>query len=781
MNTFEKYCLNKLGTDIILNNLENFAVLPLVKDKIQNMEPSSDINYLENELEHVDECLRIISRLERAPLYLSSRYEKIIQILRKSGILNGIEIYETIRLYQTIKANHSLKEHLKKNQIDSPYYQELVNDLVIDNKIEEILIKSVDENGYILDDASPELKSIRRKLANIEIQMKQRLQEIISKESSKLSGTTVVIRNDRYCVAVKSEYKNTIKGIIHDISASNQTCFIEPAVVNSLMSDKTKLLEEEKIEVNRIIKRLSTILSGEVEILDSNFQIICEIDQTFAKAMLASGYDGCKPHLNNIGRLDLKNARHPLLKVKKVIPNNVSFGTDYLGIIVTGPNTGGKTVLLKTVGLLSSMVKYGLLIPADSDSDVMVFDKIFCDIGDDQSIESNLSTFSARLKNITEIINSITPKSLVLFDEIGSGTDPIEGSNLAKAILKYLIKNNISFITTTHYSQLKVFAFDEPRVINASMEFDQNTLSPTYHLLLGVSGSSNAFNIAKNLGLKQEIIQDAKKMTITSDDDARKLIFKLERQSKELEEKNKKLKEEQLEYAKKNKEYEIKLAKIEKEKEAILKKAQIEADEFVEKISKEALNVLEKTKQLEKSTPKLHEIIDAKHQINSLGNNKVEKKVTKVEEYKKTPSVGDDVYIKSYDQYGQIIRVLKDGDYSIAIGNITLKLSRDEFKVIEKAPIQKSQKGDAIYTKKAVSLTLDLRGKRYEEAKDLLDKYIDDLLISGIRQANIIHGYGTGVIRELVQSYVKNNKNIASHRYGGENEGGFGVTIITLK
>lgn len=781
MNTFEKHCLNKLGIDSILHNLENFAVLPLVKDKIHNMEPSSDILFLENELNHVDECVRIISRYERAPLYLSSHYEQIIQILRKYGVLTGIEIYETIRLYQTVKANITLKENLKKNQIDSPFYQKLVDGLIVDYKIEEMLIKSVDENGYILDDASPELKSIRRKLANIEIQMKQRLQEIISKEGAKLSGTTVVIRDDRYCLAVKSEYKNAIKGIIHDISASSQTCFIEPTVVNNLMADKTKLLEEEKMEVNRIIKRISSILTDEVESLDNNFQIICEIDKVFAKAMLASSYNGEKPHLNSTGRLELKQARHPLLKVKKVIPNTVSFGTDYLGIIVTGPNTGGKTVLLKTVGLLSSMIKFGLLIPADSDSDVMVFDKIFCDIGDDQSIESNLSTFSARLKNITEIINTITPKSLVLFDEIGSGTDPIEGSNLAKAILKYLIKNNISFITTTHYSQLKVFAFDEPKIINASMEFDQNTLSPTYHLLLGISGSSNAFNIAKNLGLKQEIIQDAKRMTITSDDDARKLIFKLECQSKELEEKNRKLKEAQLEYEKKMKEYENQLARIEKTRVEILRKAQVEADEFVEKVSKEALDILEKTKKMEKSSPKLHEIIDAKHKIDSLSNNQVEKKGIQVEESKKTPLVGDDVYIKSYDQYGQIVRILKEGNYSVAIGNITIKLSRDEFKLVEKVPIQSSRKGEVIYTKKAVSLTLDLRGKRYEEAKDLLDKYIDDLLVSGIKQANIIHGYGTGVIRELVQNYVKHNKNITSHRYGGENEGGFGVTVITLK
>lgn len=781
MTAFEKYCLNKLGIDVILNKLEEYVILPIVKEKIKKLEPSSNLETLEEELEHVDECLSIISRVERAPLFLSSHYETYLQILRKSGILSGIELYETIRLYQTIHANHTLSEQLQKNQIEANFYQGKVSGLITNSKIEELLMRSVNEDGYILDDASAELKQIRKKLTNIDLQMKQKLQELISKEGSKLSQSSVVIRDDRYCLAVKSEYKNSIKGMIHDVSASNQTCFIEPLVIGQLMNDKSRYLEEEKVEINRIIKKLSAILTTEVETLDMNFQIICEIDEVFAKAMLAKSYDGFKPHLNNQGHLDLKNARHPLLKVKKIIPNNVSFGTEHLGIVITGPNTGGKTVLLKTVGLLSCMVKFGLLIPADSDSDVMIFDKIFCDIGDDQSIESNLSTFSARMKNITEIINCITPTSLVLFDEIGSGTDPIEGSNLAKAILKYLIRNHVSFITTTHYSQLKAFAFDEPRIINASMEFDQNTLSPTYHLLLGISGSSNAFNIAKNLGLKAEIIQDAKKMTVTSDDDVRKLIFKLEKQSKELEEKNKNLQEKQNTLAKEIQEYDNKLAKIEQERAKILKNAQVEADQFVEKRVKEALDILEQAKKLKQSTPKLHEIIDVKHQIDNLSSHHIVNQSKTNSKIERNPLIGDDVYIPSYDQYGQVQKILKDGKFEISIGNMYLKLNRDEFRIVDQTKVISPQKGDTIFSKKSVSLTLDLRGKRYEEAKDALDKYIDDLLVSGIKQANIIHGYGTGVIRELVQSYVKMNKNISSYRYGGENEGGFGVTVITLK
>ena len=782
MQKFQQYCFDKLELYTILNDLENIAILPAVKNRINLLQPSNDIAFLNDELNNVDECLCIIRRMERAPLHIFSDYDKVLLIIRKSGVLSGLELYETVRLYQTIKSNFSLLEHLQKNQIKCNYYQSLVSCLYLNQTIENILVKSIDETGYVLDDASPELKSIRKKLANIDSHMKAKLQEIISKEGSKLSQTSVVLRDDRYCLAVKSEFKNSIKGVVHDISASMQTCFIEPLVVSQLMNDKAKLIENEKEEVNKILKKLSNMLTDEVEMLDENFKIIKELDFTFAKALLASKYDGNKPTLNTNSKLDLINARHPLLKVKKVIPNNVSFGDGYLGIVVTGPNTGGKTVLLKTVGLLCLMVKFGLLIPADASSNIMIFDQIFCDIGDDQSIESNLSTFSSHMKNITRIIDNVTPKSLVLFDEIGSGTDPIEGSNLAKSILKYLVKQSVNFITTTHYSQLKAFAFDEPSIINASMEFNENTLSPTYHLLLGVSGSSNAFNIAKNLGLKEEIIKDAKEMTITSDDDVRKLIFKLEKQSKEFELKNKTLKEELSNLLIKEKELNLKLENIEKQKNNILKKAQEEANELVEKISQEANEILDEARKIDKNNVKLHQIIETKHKVNTISSKQI------VKDYHEKPDdyivkVGDDVYIKSYDQYGVIQRFIKDGKYEVAIGNMTLTLRRDEFRAVKQVVEKKPAKSDVSFSKSRanISLTLDLRGKRYEEAKDLLDKYIDDLMVSGIKQANIIHGYGTGVIRQLVQSYLKNNKNISSYRYGGENEGGFGVTVVTLK
>lgn len=782
---FQEVSSNKLELPIIIERLESIAVLDSVKNKILNLKAMNNLESIREELNKVDEAQLIITRLMRAPIYLISNYDKILKLLEKEATLDAIDLYQTVRLYETIKSNQKFAQDLLNNKIESKYYQNIVSNLYFNETIFNVLIKSIDENGSILDDASPTLKKIRKQISQIDISLKQKLQEIIAANASKLSQTSIVLRDDRYCLAVKIEYKNNFKGIIHDMSASMQTVFIEPLIASQLMNDKAKLIEEEKEEVYKILKNLSSILSSEVESLQYNWEIIKEIDFVFAKAYLSTLYDGSKPNLNTDGQLNLIQARHPLLKVKKIIPNNITFGNGYLGIIVTGPNTGGKTVLLKTVGLLCLMVKYGLLIPASSKSNVMIFDQIFCDIGDDQSIANNLSTFSSHLTNITNIVNQVTPRSLVLFDEIGSGTDPIEGSNLAKAILKYLIKEKVSFITTTHYSDLKAFGFENSDVINASMEFDQNTLSPTYNLKLGISGASNAFNIAKRLGLKEEIIKDAEEMTTTSHNDVKKIITNLEIRAKELTDQMIELDNLKKDNFALKKEYDLRLSNIEVEKQRILNNAQKKADEFIEKVTREALDTLEKVKNLKTNDSKLHQIIDAKHQVDNLSQ-KIElpkKKKSDNEYIDRKISIGDDVFIENYGQYGVVEKILKDDLYQISIGNISLTLASDEIKIVKNNVVETSKSNKVSFdkAKTKVSMTLDLRGKRYEEARDLLDKYIDDLLVVGLKQASIIHGFGTGVIRELVQTYVKNNKNISSYRYGGGNEGGLGVTVIMLK
>lgn len=778
-----KNSFKKLEMQEILNMLVEYAVIENNKEIFLNLEKVDDIEEITHLLNVTDEALLIINRYDRAPLYIFNNYFPLLDIVCKNGVLSALELYETVRLNQTITSNIKQVEGLIKEQISCEYYKDLVSKLYYNESLDARLIKSVDEDGNVLDDASPALKTIRTKLRNIDGRIRSKINEILNKEEKKLSETFVTLRNDRYCLAVKAEYKNTFKGITHDVSGSYQTYYIEPAAVIDLTSEKEKLIQEEKQEIDRILRSLSNELGILEPSLRVNFEIILEIDNIFARAMLAKKMDACKPNINTEGLFELKNARHPLLRVKKVIPNNVSFRKDSRGIIITGPNTGGKTVLLKTVGLLSLMVKYGLLIPAESSSNVMIFDQIFCDIGDDQSIENNLSTFSSHMSNIVKIVNNVTPNSLVLIDEIGSGTDPVEGSNLAIAILKYFINNNISFITTTHYSSLKAFAFDNEKVVNASMEFDDKSLEPTYKLKLGITGSSNAFNIANRLGLNKEIIKDAKEMTATSSDNVRGLILKLEKQMKIIQD-EKDLLEKRLEETKElkeklNQEYK----KIDLEKEKILKKANKDAEDIISKTQEDALKLIDKLKNMEKRETKLHEIIAVKEELKKIDNNKIEiKKEEETIPYQDF-KVGDDVYIIAYDQYGVINKVIKKGLFSVSIGNIVANFKQNELKLIKpkKLSQEESSKNVSFTKKSSVKLTLDLRGCRYEEAKDLLDEYIDDLMCSNIKQANIIHGYGTGVIRELVQNFLKRSPYIASYRYGGEGEGGFGVTVITLK
>ena len=780
MNNF----LKKLELDLILEELSEYAIMPITKSKILKISPLTDVLKIKSLLVETNEALGIIERLGRAPINIVSDYVNIIKVATKGGKLDGLELYETYRLYLTVRENNQHLDFLEKENIPCEHYKDYVEKLYIDEYLEAKIKKSVDEDGYILDDASPALKSIRQKLRSMDSRIKAKLQEIVSKEASRLSQNTVSIRNDRYVIPVRAEYKNMIKGTIQDVSASNQTFYIEPLAIMELTNEKQKLIREEVKEIDRILSELSALVGDNFEVLKSNFDIIGKIDFVFAKGMLALKQEARLVNINTDHIMELRNARHPLLRVEKVIPNNISFD-DYLGIVITGPNTGGKTVLLKTVGLLSLMTKCGLLVPADENSNIMIYDKVCCDIGDDQSIQANLSTFSSHMKNITDIINMVTPNSLVLFDEIGGGTDPDEGSKLAIAILDYLIKNKISFITTTHYSELKAYAYDNELVVNASMEFNQNTLSPTYKLVIGMPGASNALAIAKRLGLKNEIIEDAKERSVTANNDLKTLMAKLEKRSYRLVEEEKRVKKLEKELALAKKEYDEKLEALEKEKQLILEKANQKAEKHLTDVALQAEIILEELKELQaKGSVKLHEVIAARKELDNLADKEIKVKPTP-KPVNREIHMGDDVYISQYGQYGNVIKVLRNGSYEVAMGNVTTVLKKNQLEVVDKVPESKVPKTKIekvrVVTSAKMALSLDLRGERYEDAKERLSKYFDDALLTGLKQFTIIHGYGTGAIRGLVQDFLKKNKNVQSFRYGGEGEGGMGSTVVVLK
>lgn len=778
MNKFER----KLEIDVILNQLKDYCIIEKSKNTVDKIKPSSDLLYLNNELDKVDEALQIIERMDRAPIMMSEEYETCVKLAEKGSTLSGNDLYLTVKLYNTIKYNSLFLSSLKKENISTVYYEEYVNNLYINEYLYSSLKKSIGEDGEVLDNATQQLASIRHRLHTIDARIKQKLQEILGKEAAKLSQNTISLRDGHYVLPVRAEYKNSFKGSILDVSGSQQTVYIEPQQIIELTAKKAELIQEEKLEVERILRFLSKDIGNEATILLENYSIIVNIDLMFAKGLLAKHQNASRPKINNELILDLVEARHPLLKVKKVIPNNISFDK-YQGIVITGPNTGGKTVLLKTVGLLTLMTKYGLLIPASKQSNVMIYDNVFCDIGDDQSIESNLSTFSAHMTNIVNIIENVTPNSLVLFDEIGGGTDPTEGSNLAIAILEHLINNKISFITTTHYSELKTYAYSSNLIVNASMEFNRDTLSPTYHLKLGIPGSSNAFEIATKLGLRTDIIENAKTRTIENSNDVSELIKKLEYTSTKLDEKIHETSIEKDEYIKLNKELDKKIKILEKEKESILNKIQNDALLEVDKIKTDALELLDEIKNQKSNNLKLHEAIALQKMVDDIEikSNRPKKVVKKVN--RRPLEEGDDVYSKDYDQYGVIVKKLKNGDFNVNFGNFVIKMNPSDLELVDKNETHKPKVNIArsIVSKNPVSLSLDLRGERYEEAKEKLDKYFDDALLAGLKQVTIIHGYGTGTIRTLVQNYVKKHKLVDSYRYGGQGEGGMGSTIVTLK
>ena len=770
----------KLEIDEIFSMLSNIAILPNIKEEFLNMEEINDLDTIKIEYQKIDEAMQITNSYERSPIYVNNNLNPYLDLAIKNSILVPTELYDFVRLFNTINANKKLLISIQKNGSYFKYYQELVDQLQINPTLEKLLKKSIDFDGNILDDASPELKRIRNKIRNIDDRIKDKIQEVIKKNASMLKDSVVVLRNDRYCLSIKTEFKNSFKGILHDMSNTNQTCFMEPIVVAELANEKEKLFNDEKMEEEKILKQLTEEIANNYDLLSLDFELVCILDRLFTKAVFARNIDASIVNINIDGKLDLVNARHPLLKVEKVIPNNVKFDEDYLGIIITGPNTGGKTVLLKTVGLLSLMVKFALPIPADRSSNVMIYDHILCDIGDDQSIQENLSTFSSHMRKLINIVNTATPNSLCLFDEIGSGTDPEEGSAIAESVLDYFVNKKISFIATTHYPSLKAYAYTKEYVINACMAFNDQSYTPTYELIIGQSGSSNALSIAKSLGLRKDIINKASKLI--SDDSTRKQIKDIEKISQNLYERSHELDRLIEDNQNKEKEFDKLIANIDKTKDQILLKAHNEANQILENAQNEAEKLIDEIKEVKNKNLMLHEEIALKGKINALDEKKSAPKVKAKKQINRELKVGDRVFVVSYEQFGTISRINRNHTYAVEVGNITINATLD---MLELADIEKPVVHNVVYeadnTKKHVSLTLDLRGMRYDEAKEALDKYIDELIVANLYSATIIHGYGTGTLRELVQSYLSKNKYIDSFRYGEGGEGGFGVTIINLK
>ena len=760
----------------ILERLKPFAETDLGKAIIPTITPVNRTEDIQALLEEVATAKTLIERYDTTPL---NGVLNVKEALKLAKIGSTLSIEDLLRIVSLIEAAIATERFVKKiKQLDIsldvllPYYERITVQSALKRSIEFC----IDQKGNITDEASPELASIRKKIVITEKRINEKMESLLRSEAGKLTDSLITIRNNRLVLPVRAEYKNALKGIIHDQSASKETVFVEPIACVELNNQLQTLFIDEQDAIERILYRLSQDVAIVADSLLINLDTFTALDVIFAKAKHAIAHDENMPVLTK-NEIKLINARHPLIPKDEVVANTIAF-KDFRSIVITGPNTGGKTVALKTLGLLSIMIQSGLFIPVDTGSKTVCFSHIFADIGDEQSIEQSLSTFSSHITKIIHIMKHVSPDSLVLLDELGSGTDPKEGASLAISILDYIRTQHIYAMVTTHYPELKIYAYNLDDTVNASVEFDIDSLRPTFKLQIGIPGTSNAIEIAKRLGLDQVIIDQAKAVSLSFDNDTSNLIKKLERQSKTL--------QTEIETAEA---YRKKMQAAKEEQDRLLSASRLTQNQIIKKLEAEkraeileaketAIKLIEELDQLKKqSLIKEHEIAKMKFAVRNLDANEPS--------YRKTNSqdihVGDRVNVIPYQRVGTVVKQRNFQEFEIQLGTLSAVFTIDQIEYIEQTP-NAIEKGSPVVQKEGIPhMELDLRGKRYEEAMDSLDKYVDDCLFHQLEFASIIHGYGTGALRKGVSQYIKQNKAIKKSRPGGPNEGGQGVTIIYFK
>lgn len=780
-----------LEFDKIQRRLAEHAATSLGKSLAESVAPSSDFEEVKRLLRATDEAVKVDRLKGGAPFGGIRDVRPALQRARLGSTLGASELLD---IANTIAGGRRLKRFLLAVHEDEPIPSlAAASEPISENRAVEEKIKScIDDQAEIVDSASPELSRIRHELRTNESRAREKLEQMIRTPSIQkmLQDALITIRGDRYVIPVKQEYRSHFGGMIHDQSASGATLFIEPEAVVALNNKLRELKLKEEREIEKILQMLSGVVAESADELIASVEAIGELDFVFAKAGLAREQKASLPVMNDRGFIKLKKGRHPLLSADAVVPLDIELGNRFTTIIVTGPNTGGKTVSLKTVGLLSLMAMSGLFIPAEDGSQMCVFDAIYADIGDEQSIEQNLSTFSSHLTNIISILKGMTPKSLVLLDELGAGTDPSEGSALAIAILEYIHRIGCRVLATTHYSELKAYAFERKGVINASMEFDVQTLSPTYRLLVGVPGRSNAFAIAERLGLPRPILEMARGHVDEDDRRVETMIASLEanRSAAEAE----RLGAEQLraEVEQLRKQLEDEREKLREQRDKLLAKAEKEAAEAVAKARKEADEVISELRRLaleERGAVKEHKLIEAQRRLDQAVPELRDKRNAPRTGAKKSEAIepGDDVRVLSLGQKGHVVEKTAGGEYMVQLGIMKVKVSKDDLERVGSAPAKPAVQTTAASVKRSrdenVRTELDLRGSNLEEAIIETDRFLDECFLAGLRQVYVIHGKGTGVLRAGLQEYFRRHKHVKSYRLGNYGEGGAGVTVVELK
>jgi len=778
--------LKTLEFDKIKAQLMEHVSSSLGRNKVEELIPSTDYNEVVRWQEETDEAAKVYRM--RGTIPLDGIYDIGAHVKRSSigGMLSPIELNHVA---STVHTSRQMKRFIEEFHEEEavPILFTLTDSIMVLAELEEEIKMAIDEQGSVLDSASDTLRTLRNQLRRNEAKVREKLESMIRSSNAQkmLSDSIITIRNDRYVIPVKQEYRGNYGGIVHDQSASGQTLFIEPQSVVTLNNELQGIRVKEQQEIDRILTQLTALVAQNEEELLHIVTVLADIDFMFAKAKYAHRLKASKPKINDEGKIVLLKAKHPLIPPEVVVANDIILGDTYKSIVITGPNTGGKTVTLKTVGLCTLMAQTGLQIPVLDGSEMGVFKSVYADIGDEQSIEQSLSTFSSHMVNIVGILEKVDHESLVLFDELGAGTDPQEGAALAISILDEVNKRGARVIATTHYPELKAYGYNRESVVNASVEFDIETLSPTYRLLIGVPGRSNAFEISKRLGLKEDVIETARSHVSEDSNKIENMIASLEESRRQAEREHEDAKDLLKQAEMLHRDLQKQIMEYYEKKETLQEKAKKEAKEIMEDAKKEAEAVISDLRkmQLEKRAEiKEHELIDARKRLEDATPQIEIKKQQAATNTNHVYQPGDEVKVLTFNQKGQLLEKVSDKEWQVQIGIMKMKVKEKDLefikapKVVETKPLA-TIKGRDYH----VSLELDLRGERFENALARVEKYIDDSLLAGYPRVSIIHGKGTGALRSGVQEYLKNHRAVKRIRFGEAGEGGSGVTVVEFK
>lgn len=783
--------IEKLEYNRIIKQLSDLAITAPAKEQALTLMPSSNFDEVKKSIDQT----RVLSNILRVkgpmPITDFKDVRASLKRLKVKANLNGEELGNIFLILSLAKDVSQFTADLEEREIDTRPIEKTLKNLAIPEDLFKKLNQAIEYDGTVKDTASSKLMQLRHDIQSNETDIKNHMNDYISgKHTQYLSENIVTIRDGRYVLPVKQEYKNKFGGVVHDQSASGQTLFVEPQAVLVLNNRQQNLMAQERQEINRILIELSELAGMYQKEIKNNADALTQLDFLSAKSKLAKAMKATEPVLNQDHVIKLRKARHPLISPKKVVPNNIELGTSFDTMLITGPNTGGKTITLKTLGLLQLMAQAGLFITAEEGSQLTVFNEIYADIGDEQSIEQSLSTFSSHMDQIIKIMKDVTEDDLVLIDELGAGTDPEEGASLAIAILDDLRGAQAKIAITTHYPELKLYGYNRARTTNASMEFDLKKLAPTYRLRIGIPGQSNAFAIAHQLGMNEAVVDKARSLMNDEDSDINKMIERLTEQTKAAEQLHETLKQNVDQSITLKRQLQNGLDWYNQQVQKQLEKAQEKADEMLAKKRQKADKIINDLEEQRRAGGQVrtNKVIEAKGALNKLereNQNLAQNKVLQREKRRHDVSVGDTVKVLSYGQQGVITKKLADHEFEVQIGILKVKVTdRDVEKISTQAAPKKAER--AVRSSRGLRSTrasseLDLRGQRYEEALTNLDRYIDSSLLAGLNTVTIIHGIGTGAIRNGVQQYLKRNRHVKSYSYAPANQGGTGATIVQLQ